>query len=298
MAIAPALSWRKMSPAALWSRLAVPAWAGVLTVVACVIGGVRGLAPLVGIGLGAFAAATAIRALVLSVRTTRRQGTRFWWWRGLVGRANGGMIVHLGVVVLAVGVVSATAYAQRTDLALKRGVPVTFNGHTFTFEGFKNVHTPARTATEALVRVDGGGPYTPAYSQFGGFRSQVVGTPAIDSGLFGDVYLTIEAVGGQGAVSGGQAVGSLPAGSVAISVVAEPLLAWIWAGGLLIALGGLLALVPGHRRRATDPVSAPAYRDADAPAGENGDTGAPADDDADTGGGQDEPAVPVGADAP
>ncbi len=44
---------------------------------------------------------------------------------------------------------------------------------------------------------------------------------------------------------------------MAIGVVIEPLLAWLWAGGLLVGLGGLLALVPGSRRRATDPVSAP-----------------------------------------
>ena len=49
---------------------------------------------------------------------------------------------------------------------------------------------------------------------------------------------------------------NLPAGSVAIGVVVEPLLAWLWAGGLLVGLGGVLALVPGSRRRATDPVSA------------------------------------------
>jgi len=51
-------------------------------------------------------------------------------------------------------------------------------------------------------------------------------------------------------------VNNLPSGSVAIGVVIEPLVAWLWAGGLLIGLGGLLALVPGARRKATDPASA------------------------------------------
>jgi cytochrome c-type biogenesis protein CcmF len=97
--------------------------------------------------------------------------------------------------------------------------------------------------------------FTPATTNFGGALS-VVGTPAIDSGLFGDVYLTFDAVGGLGATSGNQAVNNLPKGSVAIGVVIEPLVAWLWAGGLLIGLGGLLALVPGARRRATEPASA------------------------------------------
>ena len=73
----------------------------------------------------------------------------------------------------------------------------------------------------------------------------MVGTPAIDSGLFGDVYLTFDAVGGLGSTSGNQAINNLPQGSVAIGVVIEPLVAWLWAGGLLIGVGGLLALVPG-----------------------------------------------------
>ena len=74
----------------------------------------------------------------------------------------------------------------------------------------------------------------------------------------GDIYLTFDEVGGLGATSGGSAITNLPANSVAIGVVIEPLVAWLWAGGLLIGVGGLLALVPGSRRRATDPASAPA----------------------------------------
>jgi Cytochrome c-type biogenesis protein CcmF C-terminal len=105
-----------------------------------------------------------------------------------------------------------------------------------------------------VVKVDEG-VFTPATTSFGSALS-VVGTPAIDSGLFDDVYLTFDAVGGLGSASGNQAINNLPRGSVAIGVVIEPLVAWLWAGGLLIGVGGLLALVPGTRRRATDPTSA------------------------------------------
>jgi len=253
MAVAPVLSWRKMSGTVLWQRLVIPVWIGVGTVVLCVAFGLRGGATLIGFGLGAMAAATAARALVLSVRAahTRHVG----WWRGLVGRANGGMIVHLGVVLLAVGVIAATSYRHQAELALHQGTVVSYDGHSFEFEGLRTVTSPSRTSQEALVKLDGG-VFAPATTSFGSALS-VVGTPAIDSGLFDDVYLTFDAVGGLGASSGNQAINNLPRGSVAIGVVIEPLVAWLWAGGLLIGLGGLLALVPGARRRATDPVSAP-----------------------------------------
>jgi cytochrome c-type biogenesis protein CcmF len=251
MAVAPALSWRKVDGTVLWQRLRVPAWIGVLTVVACVAAGVRGVEPLLAFGLGGFAAASAGRSLVLSVRASRRHGSGAW--RGLVGRANGGMVVHLGVVALAVGLVAATSFRSSSQLALRQGKPVTFGGHTFVFEGLRTVRTPQRTATEALVKVDGGGPFAPAVSQYDGANSEAVGTPAIDSGFTGDVYLTLSGIGGISS-TGAQGV-ALPAGAVSVTVVIEPLIAWMWAGGLLIGLGGLLALVPGGRRRPTDPVS-------------------------------------------
>jgi cytochrome c-type biogenesis protein CcmF len=173
------------------------------------------------------------------------------------------MVVHLGVVLLAIGIVAATSYRHQGELALHRGSVVTYDGHRFAFEGLRTVTSPSRTSHEALVEVDGAR-FTPATTSFGSELS-VVGTPAIDSGFFDDVYLTFDAVGGLGATSGNQAIDNLPAGSVAIGVVVEPLVAWLWAGGLLIGIGGVLALVPGSRRKATDPVSASSELVTDAP---------------------------------
>ena len=253
MAVAPVLSWRKINAAVLWQRLSISVWVGVLTVVLCVAFGLRGLAPLIAFGLAATAAATAARALALSVQSARTR--HVGWWRGLVGRTNGGMVVHLGVIVLAIGIIAATTYRHQAELALRKGAVVTFDGHQFEFQGLRNVTSPSKKSDQALVRVDGGGVFAPATTTFGSALA-AVGTPAIDSGFLGDVYLTFDQVGGQGNVSGVQPIPNLPAGSVAIGVVIEPLLAWLWAGGLLIGVGGALALIPGNRRRATDPVSA------------------------------------------
>lgn len=254
MGVAPALGWRKIDSKVLVHRLAVPAWIGVLTILVCVVFGIRGLAPLAVFGLGGFAGGSALRSLALSIRASARRGTGAW--RGLIGRTNGGMIVHLGIVVLAVGIAASTSFAQRTELALVPGKQVSFDGHTFLFEGIRTVTSPSRQANEALIRVDGRGVFHPAVTQFAGRNSQPVGTPAIDSGVFGDVYLTFDAIGGTGPTSGNQPITPPPNG-VGIGVIIEPLIAWIWTGGLIIGFGGLLALLPGKRRKATDPVSGP-----------------------------------------
>ena len=242
MAVGPALPWRKATLATLRTRLVVPAWAGALVVVACVAGGVRGLAPLAAFGLGGFAAAANVRQLVLSARTARRHGTSVWW--GLVGRANGGMVVHLGVVVIAVALAAATSFGHRGEVTLRVGASAVSGGHRIAFEGLAHERSPARTATEALVVVDGHGPFRPAVSQFGG-GGAAVGTPAIESSWRDDVYLTIDAL----PVNAG--------GRVTIGVTVQPLVSWLWGGGALLVVGAALAAVPGRRRRATDPVSAP-----------------------------------------
>ena len=207
-----------------------------------VVLGVRGIGAVLAFCLGGFAVASNARQLVLASRGAHRHGIGAW--RGFVGRANGGMVVHIGVVVIAVALAAATSLAYRGEVMLRPGTSTTVHGQRITFEKLAFVSSPARSATEALVLVNGAGPYRPALSQFGA-NTDPVGTPAIASNVVHDVYLTID---------------SLPAdphGAVGIGVIVQPLVVWLWVGGAILVLGSVLALVPGRRRRPTDPVSSP-----------------------------------------
>ena len=70
--------------------------------------------------------------------------------------------------------------------------------------------------------------------------------------------MTFDAVGGNGAASGAQVKGNLPAGSVVLGVTVEPLLAWLWIGGLLLGVGSALSFL---RRRHGEDVEREANRD-------------------------------------
>jgi cytochrome c-type biogenesis protein CcmF len=258
MAVAPALPWRKSTIDVMRGRLAVPAALGVLVVVVCVLAGVHGVEPLLAFGLGAFAAASAGRSLVLSVRGAHRAARAtgaaparavLSGWRGFVGRANGGMVVHIGVVVVAIGLAAATSYLQRGRLHLTQGQTASFAGHTVEFEGTRVVTSPSHSSFEAILRVDGGGQFFPALSQFGAGTS-TVGTPAIDSGWRDDLYLTIASIPNNSGATGRNIVW-------AFDVVEQPLVMWLWVGAGLIGLGSVLSAIPGRRRRPTDPVSTP-----------------------------------------
>jgi cytochrome c-type biogenesis protein CcmF len=252
MAVAPALPWRKTTVEVMRRRLAVPAAVGVLVVVSCVLGGIHGVEPLLAFGLGAFAAASAARALVLSTRGVWR-GSRaagagparalLSAWRGLVGRANGGMVVHIGVVLIAVGLAAAGAFRHQEQLVLAKGESGIVDGQTIQFVGNSSIASPSHSELRAALRVDGGGVFYPAISEFGA-NTQAVGSPAIDSSLRDDVYLTIANIPSKGT-------------SWTFLVVVQPLVVWMWIGGGLVAVGSVLSAVPGRRRRPTDPVSAP-----------------------------------------
>ena len=257
MAVAPALPWRTSTLAVVRGRLAVPAALGVAVVVTCVLAGIRGVEPLLAFGLGAFAAASAGRSLVLSVRgafrTARAAGVpparaAVSGWRGFVGRANGGMVVHIGVVVVAVGMAAATSYLHRGELHLAPGRATTFAGHTVEFQGTRAVTSASHSSLQAVLRVDDGLFY-PAVSEFGA-GSTPVGTPAIDSSWRDDVYLTINNIPSGTGASARPAVWTF-------GIVEQPLVMWLWIGAGLIAAGSVLSAIPGRRRRPTDPVSAP-----------------------------------------
>ncbi|MCP5029237.1 MAG: heme lyase CcmF/NrfE family subunit [Actinomycetia bacterium] len=236
MAVAPVLPWRKASGEVVADRLRWPAWIGVAAIVFSVAIGARGVAPLIAFGLGGFAAGSALRQLVLA---SRRQG-----WRGLVGRANGGMIVHLGVVLVAVGFAASSSFLTDRVVLLEPGQSAEVAGHTITALGSTETDLEEKIEVAAQIRVDSDGVYEPAISRFI-VSGQVIGTPSVRPGFTDDVYLSLleEPDGRQSAVL--------------VRVIVQPLVTWIWTGGLIMGLGTILSAFPGRRRRGTDPVSAP-----------------------------------------
>jgi cytochrome c-type biogenesis protein CcmF len=239
MGVAPALPWRKASSELLRERLFWPAWCGAGALAVAVLVGADGWAPLLAFGLAGFAGGAALRQLVLA---TRRQG-----WRGLVGRANGGMIVHLGVILVAVALAASNSYTHSTTLPLTAGVPQEWGGSTFELVRVTETIDERASVVRAEVLLDGDKVYEPAITKY--LRlGQDIATPSVRTGLTEDVYLTID---GSTRPEPGDT-------SVTLRVFVKPMILWLWIGGALMALGTVLAAFPGsRRRRPTQPASAP-----------------------------------------
>ena len=236
MAVAPVLPWRKATGEVLKQRLEWPAWGGVLALVLAVAVGARGLAPLLGFAMAGFAASAALRQLALA---TRRQGLL-----GLVGRVNGGMIVHLGVIILAVGFVASSAYLRQGEFELSPGDVARLGDTQIEYVEADFISHANRDEDRVTVIVDGQilQPSLERFTESG----QVVPAPATRSTFTEDVQIAL-LVAPEG-----------PNDTVVIRATRQPMIVWLWTGGLVMLGGTVLSAFPGTRRRKpTDPVSAP-----------------------------------------
>ena len=246
MAVAPMLPWggegRRPPTELLSRRLMVPMWIAAAALVLSVVAGARGWAALLAFGLGGFAGGAALRQILLAVRRHR--------WRGLVGRTNGGMIVHLGVVLVAVAFAASQSYVRQAEFDLEAGQPASFAGHEVVYVGSAVVAHENRTERVAFVRVDDAKTYGPAIATYP-FASQTIGIPSVRSTLRDDVALAVL-----------QFPEEAGADRVILRVTVQPLVVWLWLGGIVMALGTALSLVPSRsgRRQPTEAaaVEAPA----------------------------------------
>ena len=233
MAVAPVLPWRKASGELLRTRLEWPAWIGVASMVLALVLGGRGFTPILAFGLAGFAGGAALRQIVLA---TRRNG-----WRGLVGRTNGGMIVHLGVILVAVAFAASNSYLRQSEFTIEQGETIEFADSTFRYDGIEIEDRSEKRVTAALVTVDGK-VLRPAINQF--VVGTTIGTPDTLGGFTRDIQIALIALPDENG------------DAVVIRVTTQPLIAWLWIGGILIAVGTVFSAFP-HRihRRPIDPVS-------------------------------------------
>ena len=227
MAVAPVLPWRRDGRELLSQRLLVPALMGVASLVFSVAVGATGLAPLLAFGLGGFAAGSALRHLVRAVRVQRL--------RGFVGRANGGMVVHLGVILICVALAASNSFTRSQEIDLVTGRVASFAGHTFELIDVIEERDERSTSVRALVSVDGGQAYAPSITKFTRIGMNV-GTPSVRTSFTHDVYLTLEPPVRQ------------DSGQARIKVFVKPMILWLWIGTFVMAFGTLLAVLPGRRR--------------------------------------------------
>jgi len=226
MAIAPLLPWRKAGRELLVHRVEWPAWGAALSIVIAVAVGARGALPLLGFSMAGFAGTSAVRQLALSARRHR--------FRGFLGRKNGGMVVHIGVILLAVGFIASSSFVDQASISLTTGEKVRIAETDVTYISSNTYTHPNRIEEEVLLEVDGQ-ILSPAVERFIA-SGQIVPAPDTRITLYEDIQVALL---------------DPPEGQekkIVIQITRQPMLVWIWLGGLLMLLGTALSLFPQTRR--------------------------------------------------
>ncbi len=169
---------------------------------------------------------------------------------GLPRAYTGMLLAHLGVVVCVTGVAITSAYSVERDVRLAVGEGVDIGPYRFVLGALREVDGPNYQATRATVQVlDGAGrPVRTMYPEKRLYTVQQMPMTevALDPGLTRDLYLAL-----------GEPVAE---DAWAVRIYFKPFVRWIWGGGVLMALGGLMAVSDGRYRlrvRRRRPVVAP-----------------------------------------
>jgi cytochrome c-type biogenesis protein CcmF len=271
MAVAPALPWRATSGDVLQQRLLGPAVAGVTVMLLTVVVWTRDWTTVVAFGLATFALSAIVRETYVAVRARRRAdggGPIRALGRTVAGnpRRYGGLVVHSGVVVIAVVLAASGSFGMKREVRLARGQTVAVGDYRVTYVDRRVTRGAQKNVVSVDLRIarDGEnlGTYAPAISTFRNSTTGI-GTPSVRTGLREDLYLTLVSSPTESA-------------RITVGVQTQPLTLWLWIGGGLMALGTVIALAPRVRRRVVaggrvDPSEDPP---ASAPDGERADAGA------------------------
>ncbi len=177
------------------------------------------------------------------------KGENYWnaFWKLLLGNRPryGGYIIHLSIVIMAVGVIGSSFYESYDQSILEKGESVIVNDYTLTFNRITYEETTSRAVIAAQLTVYKGDRLLAEMAPQKRIMltgDHAVTDPAIHSNLVEDLYVILDAWSEDG-------------NTILLTTRIEPLVIWIWIGGYLFTLGGLIAFWPGDRRQTVLPKS-------------------------------------------
>jgi cytochrome c-type biogenesis protein CcmF len=257
MGVGPALPWGAASWRTLQQRFSLPALLAVLLVAAALALGLRGVGPLGILGLAVFVGGIMVDEVVRGARARARgrgedPATATWRLATRNRRRYGGYTVHVGVLVMAVGVAVSSGLSIDRTVTLAPGETATIAGYTLTHQRLvvePLANDPRVVETRADVSYAGpqSGELSTALRDYPNSVAAIA-TPAVRTSLAEDLYVTLLA-------------SDPDSETVSLHLFVNPLVVWIWIGGAIVGIGSAFAIWPDRRTRAVvaaEPMRAPA----------------------------------------
>lgn len=224
LAAGPLLPWRRAGMPYL-KALRWPSATAALVAVALLVAGDRTGWDITAVALAAGALATVATGFARTL--VKRPGAIF-----AKRRRYGAYLAHAGVLVVALGIAASQFGQQEKDVTLRPGQQVTVAGYTLTYTGGEERQLQDHSEMIAAMRF-GSQTLEPSRAVYAGLGGQALTHVAITTTPVADVYVVLAGTGSDGAAS--------------FRVFVNPLVTWIWAGGVILILGVVLGNV-GERQ--------------------------------------------------
>jgi cytochrome c-type biogenesis protein CcmF len=218
-------------------------WAGVATVAIGVIMFVLGVQhwyALISLMVTVFALLVVLKRWFTEVQTRHRaKGTDYLTAFGQLivgnGARYGGYLVHIGMILLTLGVIGSSFYiVKHEDVTLALGETFTINNYQLTYRNIDSEELADRVIVRAEFDVyrDGRliGQLGPEKNLHTGLEEQWVSEVAYRSNLLEDLYIIL--------------LEWKDDGTGFFTIQVSPMINWMWIGGGIILIGGLVALWP------------------------------------------------------
>ena len=163
------------------------------------------------------------------------------------GSYYGMLLAHLGVAVFIVGVTVVSSFQSENDVRMQVGETAEVGGYSFRLDRIEQVQGPNYSSARAQLQVTQDGRTVAVLSperRIYRVSRMAMTEVAIDRGITRDLYVAL-----------GEPVSAT---AWSVRVHHKPFVNWIWGGCLLMALGGLLAVLDRRYRTRRAQVQAPA----------------------------------------
>ena len=239
--LCPLIAWRRSSIRKFMNKFAYPFVPSAMGAVGLYLAGLRSPYVLLLYALCIFVFITLFLEFVNGTRARNvlmKEGYLTALWNLVMRnkRRHGGYFVHMGVV-LAFVAIGGNAFNLETQASLKPGESVKIKKYTLRFEGLANYPTANKQTVAATLTLFSEGHVmgilVPEKNLHKG-QNQATSEVAIHSTFKEDVYVILAGYDKETAT---------------FKILINPLVAWLWTGGILMAFGTGIAMFPERRRK-------------------------------------------------
>lgn len=242
--ICPLIAWRRATLANLEKNFMYPGGVGLVVLVVLIAMGMRHVYALISFTLVAFVLATVamefargtwVRSQMSGQNLLRALFSLTWRNK----RRYGGYIVHVGVILILLGVTGSYAFKQEVVETITPGDTIAVGEYEVTYQDFSTYDTSEKRVgtAEFSLREDGKslGLIRPV-REFYFLKDQPWTRVDRDSTLSRDVYVSLLEYSGEGE-------------EIKVQVDVNPLINWLWIGGFVLVFGALIAMWPDSREQ-------------------------------------------------